>query len=117
MSVTLTMLKDVQISSPYHSFLALNRGSFSEGLSCHHFDPIRYVVREASHPIITAMAARSRRNRQEHAEYFKDNLLKIINKYTYLYSFVSQTMNRCNLHQTLKGFDLMHIHSKTAEKR
>ena len=70
MSVTVTMLKDLQISSPYHSFLSLNRGGFSEESSCQHFDPFRYIVREASHPIISAMAARSRRNRQEYAEYF-----------------------------------------------
>ena len=39
-------------TSPYHSSLALNRGDFPEGSSCHHFDPIRYVVRGASHPVI-----------------------------------------------------------------
>jgi hypothetical protein len=52
------MRMDIQISSPYHSSLALNRGGFPEGLSCHHFDPIRYLVRGASHPVISATAAR-----------------------------------------------------------
>ena len=66
------MRMDIQISSPYHSSLALNRGGFPEGLSCHHFNPIRYVVREASHPVISATVARSRRDRQEHAEYYKE---------------------------------------------
>ena len=68
-SVALTMRADIQLISPYHSSLALNRGGFPEGSACHHFDPIRYVVREASHPVISATAARPRRDRQEHAGY------------------------------------------------
>jgi len=66
------MRMDIQLFSPYHSSLALNRGYFPEGLSCHHFNPIRYFVREASHPVISATAACSHRDRQEHAEYFTE---------------------------------------------
>jgi hypothetical protein len=78
---------DIQIFSPYHSSLALNRGGFPEGLSCRHFNPIRYVVREASHPVISATAARSRRDRQKHAEYLKEHYFS---KYNHLCDFVSQ---------------------------
>jgi len=40
----LTTLTDIQISSPYHPSLALNGGGFPEGFSCHHLNPIRYIV-------------------------------------------------------------------------
>jgi hypothetical protein len=66
----LTMRTDVHMCSPYHSSLALHRGGVPEGSSCRHSDPIRYVVRGASHPVISATAARPRRDRQEHAEYY-----------------------------------------------
>jgi len=35
-------------------------GGFPEGFSCHHSDPIRYIVRRASHPVISATVARLR---------------------------------------------------------
>jgi len=66
------MRADIQLFSPYHSSLALNRGGFPEGSACYHFDPIRYVVRRASHPVISATAARLRRDRQEYAGYSPD---------------------------------------------
>lgn len=65
----MTTLAGVQLSSPYHPTLALNRGGFPEGLACHHLSPIRYIVRRASHPVISATVARLRRVRQEHAGY------------------------------------------------
>ena len=69
---------DIQLISPYHPTLVLNRGGFPEGFSCHHLNPIRYVVRGASHPIISAMVARPRRVRQEHAGYYNySNTLKL----------------------------------------
>ena len=83
----LTMRVGVQLISPYHSSLALNRGGFPEGSACHHFDPIRYVVREASHPVISATAARSRRDRQEHAGYSPISIT--VCKYTQLCDIVS----------------------------
>ena len=76
------MRMDIQISSPYHSSLALNRGGFPEGSACHHFDPIRHIVRGASHPVISATVARPRRDRQEHAEYYKEQK-NLINTLTY----------------------------------
>jgi len=63
----LTTLTDLHLISPYHPTLALNGGEFPEGLACHHLSPIRYVVRRASHPVISATVARLRRVRQEHA--------------------------------------------------
>lgn len=47
--------------SPYCPSLALIRMELPEGSSCRHSDPCRYIVREASHPVITATVARSRR--------------------------------------------------------
>lgn len=47
--------------SPYCPPLALNRIELSEGSSCLHSDPIRYIVREASHQVHSAHPARSRR--------------------------------------------------------
>jgi hypothetical protein len=47
----------------------LSGGGFPEGSSCRHFDPIRYFVRGASHPVNSATAARPRRDWQEHAGY------------------------------------------------
>ncbi len=52
----------------------LSGGGFPEGSACHHFDPIRYVVRGASHPDISATVARPRRDQQEHAGYFPDGI-------------------------------------------
>ena len=77
----MTMRADVQMSSPYHSSLALNRGGLPEGLSCHHSNPIRYIFRGASHPVNSATAARPRRDWQEHARY---------STYTQLCDLVSQ---------------------------
>ena len=70
--------------SPYHPTLALNGGGFPEGFACHHLNPIRYVVRRASHPVISATVARLRRVRQEHAGFYK-----IILEYTQLCDIVS----------------------------
>ncbi|MFX0200481.1 MAG: hypothetical protein ACFFCW_30555, partial [Candidatus Hodarchaeota archaeon] len=55
-----TMRTDIHMCSPEYSSLALNRGGVPEGSSCRHSDPIRYVVRGASHPVISATAARPR---------------------------------------------------------
>jgi len=62
-------LSDIQISSPYHPSLALNGGGLPDGFSCHHLNPIRYIVREASHRPHSAWQARPRRDQQEHAVY------------------------------------------------
>jgi hypothetical protein len=86
------MLEDIQIFSPYHLSLALNRGGFPDGLSCHHFNPIRYIVRGASYPVISATVARPRRDQQEHAEYSQVN--KISFKYTHLGDIVSQLTSK-----------------------
>ena len=53
--------------SPYHPSLALNGGGFPEGFSCHHLNPIRYVVRGASHQPHNAWQAHPRRDQQKHA--------------------------------------------------
>ena len=82
------MRADIQLISPYHSSLALNRGGFPEGSACYHFDPIRYVVRGASHPVNSATVARPRRDQQEHAGYSPGYIT--IWKYTQLCDFVSQ---------------------------
>ena len=47
--------------SPYCPPLALNRIELPEGSSCLPSDPIRYIVREASHQVHSAHPARSRR--------------------------------------------------------
>jgi len=65
----MTALKVVQLISPYHPSLALNGGGFPDGFSCRHSNPIRYVVRGASHQPHNAWQARPRRDRQEHAGY------------------------------------------------
>jgi hypothetical protein len=39
----------------------LYRTEFPEGSSCHHSNPIRYIVGEASHPVISATVACSPR--------------------------------------------------------
>ena len=57
--------------SPYHPTLGLNGGGFPEGFACRHLNPIRYVVRRASNPVISATVARLRRVRQEHAGFYK----------------------------------------------
>ena len=62
-----TTLKDIQLISPYHPSLGLNGRGFPGGFSCCHSNPIRYIVREASHPVISATVACSRRDRREHA--------------------------------------------------
>jgi len=61
---------NIQLPSPYHPTLALNGGGFPEGFSCHHLNPIRYIVRGASHQPHSAWQARPRRVRQEHAGYY-----------------------------------------------
>ncbi len=76
---SLTTLMDIQLLSPYHPTLALNGGGFPEGFACHHLNPFRYIVRRASHPVISATVARLRRVRQEHAGYYYHYL-----KYTQL---------------------------------
>jgi len=65
----LTMLADIQMSSPYHPSLALNGGGFPEGFSCHHLDPIRCIVRGALHQPYSAWQARPHRDQQEHTGY------------------------------------------------
>ena len=62
---SLTALTDIHLLSPYHPTLALNRGGFPEGFSCHHSNPIRYIVRRASHPVISETVAGLRRIQQE----------------------------------------------------
>ncbi len=57
----LTARKVLCLISPYCPSLALNRMELSDGSSCRHSDPIQYIVREASHPVISATVARSRR--------------------------------------------------------
>ena len=52
------MREVLQLISPYYPILALNRMEFPEGFACHHLNPIRYIVREASHPVISATVAR-----------------------------------------------------------
>ena len=42
---SLTALANIHLISPYHPFLALDGGGFSEGFSCHHLNPIRYFPR------------------------------------------------------------------------
>ena len=46
---------------------------FPEGFSCRHSNPVRYIVRGASHPVISATVARPRRRlagiRQVHVYY------------------------------------------------
>ena len=55
------MREALQLISPYYPILALNRMEFPEGSACYHLDPIRYIVRGASHPVISATVARPRR--------------------------------------------------------
>jgi len=57
----LTARTSLCLISPYCPSLALNRMKLPEGSSCRHSDPIRYFVREAPHPVISATVARSRR--------------------------------------------------------
>jgi len=59
-----------------------------KGFACHHLNPIRYIVRGASHPVISATVARPRRDRQEHAGYSPDEVT--ICKYIQLCDIVSQ---------------------------
>ena len=56
-SVTLTTLTDFRLISPYCSTLALNPVGLGKRSPPHGFDPIRYIVRWASHPVISATAA------------------------------------------------------------
>ena len=53
-----TTRKILCLLSPYCPILALNRVGFPEGIPSHDFLPIRYIVRRASHPVISATAAR-----------------------------------------------------------
>ena len=57
----LTARAALRLISPYCPILALNRMEFPEGFSCRHSNPIRYIVRGASHPVISATVARPRR--------------------------------------------------------
>jgi len=52
-----TVLTDFRLISPYCSTLALNPVGLGKGSPPHGFDPIRYLVRWASHPAISATAA------------------------------------------------------------
>ncbi len=54
----LTAHKDLCLLSPYCPILALNRVGFPEGSLPRGFFPIRYIVRRASHPVISATVAR-----------------------------------------------------------
>jgi hypothetical protein len=74
--------------APLRGLGQLDRRGVPEGSSCHHSDPIRYVVRGASHPVISAKVARPRRDQQEHAEYSPKSVT--LCKYTQLCDFVSQ---------------------------
>ena len=69
----LTARAALRLISPYCPILALNRMEFPEGSSCHQWNPIRYIVRGASHPVISATIARPRRRlagtRQVHVYY------------------------------------------------
>ena len=47
----------LELISPYHPALALNRVKLSERSHPHRILPIRYIVGRASHPIISAMVA------------------------------------------------------------
>jgi len=55
---SVTTRKVLCLLSPYCPILALNRVGFPEGFPSHDFNPIRYIVRRASHPVISATAAR-----------------------------------------------------------
>ncbi len=99
------MRADIQISSPYHSSLALNRGGFPEGSACHHFDPIRYVVRGASHPVISATVARPRRDQQEHAGCSTFSITAC--KYTQLRDIVSRLTLRVSREACPRRLDAM----------
>ncbi len=52
-----TALTDFRMFSPYCSTLALNRMELPDGFRPHGFRPFRYIVRWASHPLISAKAA------------------------------------------------------------
>jgi hypothetical protein len=69
----LTARAALRLISPYRPILALNRMEFPEGFFCHQSNPIRYIVRGASHPVISATVARPRRRlagtRQVHVYY------------------------------------------------
>ena len=80
----MTTLADIQLISPYHPSLALNGGGFPDGFSCRHSNPIRYIVRGASHQPHSARQARPRRDRQEHAGYYRQ-----VPEYTQLSDIVS----------------------------
>jgi hypothetical protein len=54
----LTTHKDLCLFSPYCPILALNRAGFPEESPPCGFLPIRYIVRRASHPVISATVAR-----------------------------------------------------------
>ena len=96
------MRADILLISPYHSSLALNRGGLPEGSSCHHSDPIRYVVRGASHPVISATVARPHRDQQEHAGYSPEGIT--LCNYTQLCDFVSQLTGRVRSSSLHSGF-------------
>jgi hypothetical protein len=62
-TITRTIVPHSQWGGKSDRLLALNGGGFPEGFSCHHSNPIRYIVRGASHPVICATVARPRRDR------------------------------------------------------
>jgi len=53
-----TTLANIQLISPCHPSLAFNGGGFPEEFSCHHSNPIQYIVHEASHRPHSAWQAR-----------------------------------------------------------
>jgi hypothetical protein len=89
----LTARAALRLISPYCPALALNRMEFPEGFSCHHSNPIRYIVREASHRLHSAYSACSRRALEGILQVIANVMThKIINKYNHLRSgdFVSR---------------------------
>ena len=60
-SGTFTTRTVLCVFSPYCPALALNRRKLPEGFACRHLNPIRYVVRGASHQPHSAWPARPRR--------------------------------------------------------
>jgi hypothetical protein len=52
--ISMTVFKNIQLISPYHPSQVLNGVGFSEGFACRHLNPIRYIVRGASHQLHNA---------------------------------------------------------------
>ena len=69
---SVTTLTDFRLISPYCSTLALNPVGLGKGSPPHGFDPIRYIVGRASHPVITRRQHAILRYWQEHARFGQD---------------------------------------------